>query len=42
MVPDLEAMSEQQAQHFVIEMLTHLSAEAEYELRQEDYTMEMP
>ncbi len=41
-VPDLEEMDEQQAQHFLVEMFTHLSAEAEYEMRHEDYVMEMP
>lgn len=41
-VPNLEEMDEQQARHFLTEMLTHLSAEREYELRHEDYVMEMP
>src|SRR5215212_9099034 len=41
-VPDLEEMNEQQAQQFLTEMFTHLSAEAEYEIRHEDYVMEMP
>ena len=41
-VPDLERMNEQQAQDFLVEMFTHLSAEAEYALRHEDYVMEMP
>src|SRR5918998_2021989 len=41
-VPDLGEMDEQQAQHFLVEMFTHLSAEAEYEMRHEDYVMEMP
>ena len=41
-VPDLERMNEQQAQDFLVEMFTHLSAEAEYELRHEDHVMEMP
>jgi len=41
-VPDLEEMDAQQAQHFLVEMFTDLSAEAEYELRHEDYVMEMP
>src|SRR5215211_4662564 len=35
-------MDAQQAQHFLVEMFTDLSAEAEYELRHEDYVMEMP
>jgi SnoaL-like domain len=41
-VPNLEVMDEQQARHFLAEMFTHLSAEAEYEVRHEDYVMEMP
>ena len=41
-VPDLEEMNELQAQHFLTEMFTHLSAEAEYEPRHEDYVMAMP
>jgi len=41
-VPDLEEMDEQQAQHFLMQLFTHLSAEAEYELRHEDFVMEMP
>jgi hypothetical protein len=41
-VPDLEEMNEQQAQQFLTEMFTHLSPEAEYEIRHEDYVMEMP
>jgi hypothetical protein len=40
--PDLEVMDERQAQRFLVEMLTHLSPEKEYELRHEDYVMEMP
>ncbi len=40
--PDLEGMDEQQARYFLTEMFTNLSAEAEYELRHEDYVMEMP
>jgi hypothetical protein len=35
-------MDEQQAQRFLAEMFTHLSAEAGYELRNEDYAMQMP
>ena len=35
-------MDEQQVQRFLAEMFTHLSAEAEYGLRNEDYVMEMP
>ena len=41
-VPDLEEMNEQQAQQFLTEMFTHLSPDAEYEIRHEDYVMEMP
>jgi hypothetical protein len=41
-VPDLERMNEQQAENFLVEMFTHLSAVAEYESRHEDYVMEMP
>ena len=35
-------MDERQAQRFLVEMFTHLSPEKEYELRHEDYVMEMP
>jgi hypothetical protein len=41
-MPDLDQMDEQQAQDFLAEMFTHLSAEAEYNVRHEDYVMEMP
>src|SRR5215210_205701 len=41
-LPNLEEMDEQQAQQFLTAMFTHLSAEREYELRHEDYVMEMP
>jgi SnoaL-like domain len=41
-VPDLERLNEQQAQQFLAEMFTNLSPEAEYEVRHEDYVMEMP
>ena len=41
-VPNLEALDEQQARQFLTEMFTHLSAEEEYEIRHEDYVMEMP
>ena len=41
-VPDLEEMDEQQARRFLVEMFSVLSAEKEYELRHEDYAMEMP
>ncbi len=41
-VPNLEEMDEQQAQHFLAELFSHLSAEEEYQVRHEDYTLEMP
>ena len=41
-MPNLEKMDEQQAQQSLTQMLTHLSAEDEYEIRHEDYVMEMP
>jgi hypothetical protein len=41
-VPNLEEMDEQQAQRFLAELFSRLSAEEEYELRHEDYVMEMP
>jgi hypothetical protein len=41
-IPNLEDIDEQQAQRFLTEMFTHLSAEAEYHIRHEDYVMEMP
>jgi hypothetical protein len=41
-VPSLEEMNEQQASQFLTELLPKLSPEEEYELRHEDYVMEMP
>jgi hypothetical protein len=41
-VPNLEEMDDQEASQFLIELFSHLSAEEEYELRHEEYTMEMP
>lgn len=41
-VPNLQEMDEQQAQHFLAELFSNLSAEQEYQIRHEDYTMEMP
>jgi hypothetical protein len=41
-VPNLEEMDEQQARRFLGELFSHLSPEEEYEIRHEDYTMEMP
>ena len=41
-VPNLEELNEQQAARFLTEMFTNLSAEAEYEIRHDDFVMEMP
>jgi hypothetical protein len=41
-VPDLEEMDEQQAHHLLADLFSRLSAEAEYQIRHEDYTMEWP
>lgn len=41
-VPNLEEMDEQEASHFLTELLPKLSPEEEYEIRHEDYVMEMP
>jgi hypothetical protein len=41
-VPNLEGMDEQQTSHFLTELLPKLSPEEEYEIRHEDYVMEMP
>jgi hypothetical protein len=41
-VPNLEEMDEQQARHFLTELLPKLSPQEEYEIRHEDYVMEMP
>ncbi len=41
-VPNLEEMDEQQAQHFLAELFSNLSADEEYKIRHEDYTLEMP
>jgi len=38
----LDEMDEQEASHFLSELLPKLSPEEEYELRHEDYVMEMP
>ena len=40
-VPNLEEMDEQEASHLLTELLPKLSPEEEYELRHEDYVMEM-
>src|SRR5215218_843980 len=41
-VPNLEEMDEQQVRQFLTELYTVLSGEKEYEMRHEDYVMEMP
>jgi hypothetical protein len=41
-VPDLQKMDQQEAQHFLDELFSRLSAEAEYQIRHEDYTTEWP
>ena len=41
-VPNLEQMDEQQAHHLLTELFSRLSAEAEHQLRHDDYTMEWP
>jgi hypothetical protein len=41
-VPNLEEMDEQEARRFLSELFSHLSPEVEYNVRHEDYTMEMP
>src|ERR687898_420647 len=41
-VPNLEEMDEQQAHRFLMELFSNLSAKEEYELRHQDYVMEMP
>ena len=41
-VPNLQEMDEQEALHFLAELLSRLSAEEEYHIRHEDYTMEWP
>ena len=38
----LDGMNEQEASHFLTELLPKLSPEEEYEIRHEDYVMEMP
>ncbi len=38
----LDRMNEQEASHFLTELLPKLSPEEEYEIRHEDYVMEMP
>src|SRR5215213_9145779 len=41
-VPDLEQMDEQEAYRFLDALFSRLSAEAEDQIRHEDYTMEWP
>jgi hypothetical protein len=41
-VPNLEQMDEQQARHFLAELFSSLSAEAEDQIRHENYSMEWP
>jgi len=40
--PNLEELDEQEAHRFLTELLSNLGPEAEYELRHQDYVMEMP
>ena len=41
-VPDLDELDEQQVRLFLAELFSDLSAAAEYNVRHEDYVMEMP
>jgi hypothetical protein len=41
-VPNLEEMDEQEASRFLTELLSNLSPEEEYNVRHQDYVMEMP
>src|SRR5215208_8060137 len=41
-VPNLEEMDHQQAEHFLTQLFSNLSPEEEYQIRHQDYTMEMP
>jgi hypothetical protein len=40
--PNLEEMDEQQAYHFLTELMTKQSAQEDYEMRHQDYTLEIP
>ena len=40
--PNLEEMDEQDAHRFLMELLSNLSPEEEYNVRHQDYVMEMP
>ncbi len=41
-IPNLEEMDAEQAERFLVELFSVLSAEKEYALRHEDFIMEMP
>src|SRR5215208_6428157 len=41
-VPNLQEMDEQQVEHFLTQLYTNLSPEEEYNVRHQDYVMEMP
>ena len=41
-VPNLEEMNEREAHRFLMDLFSNLSAQQEYELRHQDYVMEMP
>ena len=41
-VPNLEEMIQQETHRFLTELFSNLSAQEEYELRHQDYVMEMP
>jgi hypothetical protein len=41
-VPNLEEMDQKQAEHFLTELVSNLSPQEEYNVRHEDYVMEMP
>jgi hypothetical protein len=41
-VPNVEGMNEQEAERFLTELVSNLTAERLYEISHEDYKMEMP
>lgn len=41
-VPNLEEMDEEQARQFLTQLYSNLSPEEEYNVRHQDYVMEMP
>jgi hypothetical protein len=41
-VPNLEEMDEQKAHRFLMDLFSNMSAQEEYEVRHQDYVMEMP